>query len=193
MIKNKGTNAGGSKTTMNGITFEYKTSIEKKLIENDFNKIIIDRKAKYGYYYQYSKENKKIVYLTQSGFKLYFKKEFNIDVYKQPDEAFLIFHDNNIYLKILEKKNQNVDGSVEDKLKTGHFNKREYELMLNIKDIKFILSYAFCISQFLQDKFESNQIKYNNIKKIMLEDNIMIFYGDNVKYQDMIFEWINKI
>lgn len=198
-IFNKGTKAGGKNTNINGLAFEIKTSIENKLLKNNFNKIIMFEKTKYGYYFEYKTENKKIIYLTQTGFKIFFKKEFNIDVYKHPDEAFLIFYDNKYYIKILEKKNQNVDGSIEDKLKTGDFNKREYQLMIKKSMEKqnlhyeFIISYAFCISKFLQDKFLSNQNKYNIIKQLMDEDNIKIFYGQDENYFDLLFEWINTI
>jgi hypothetical protein len=189
-IINKGTGAGGVNTTLNGSSFEIKTSIEDKLLKNNFIKIILNKNNKYGYYFEFDN----IIYLTQSGFKLYFKLKFNITVYKYPDEAFLILNNNKYYLKILEKKNQNVAGSVEDKLKTGAFNRKEYDKMLNNKTDKiFIISYAFCISKYLQDKFESNQIKYNNMLEIMKEDNIKIFYGENDNYFDVIYEWINMI
>ena len=264
MSKNKGKGAGGKNTTVNGLSFELKTSIENKLLENNFKKVITNKKSKYGYFLEYEQNNHKIVYLTQFGFKLYFKNEFNIDTYKQPDEAFLIFNGSTYHLKILEKKNQNVDGSVEDKLKTGLFNKKEYEKMLNnnilinnitnnnllnnnitnnnlltnnnlsnnnitnnnlltnnnlsnnnitnniinnnilnnnlsnnniltnniINNKVFHISYAFCISNFLQAKFQSNQQKYNIIKEIMDEDGIKIFYGDDKNYFDLLFKWI---
>jgi hypothetical protein len=57
---------------------------------------------------------------------------------------------------------------------------------------KLTINYAFCISKFLQDKFESNIPKYNNMKKIMNKDNISIFYGDEESYFDKLFEWINE-
>lgn len=182
-VINRGTGAGGAKTNKNGKSFEQKTCIENKLLKNDFNKKLIDNKSKYGYYYEKIDNDNKIIYLTQSGFKLYFKNELNIDVYKHPDEAYLIISNDTYYLKILEKKNQNVNGSVEDKLKTGLFNKQEYELMIdhsikeNNLNYNFVISYAFCVSKFLQDKLESNTIKYKIIKDIILNDNIEIFYG----------------
>ena len=194
-IKNKGIGAGGKNTNINGLNFENKTSIETKLLENNFNKVTINKKNKYGYYFEQIEPNtnNKIVYLTQSGFKLYFKQEFNIDVHKQPDEAFLILKNNIYNLKILEKKHQNVDGSVEDKLKTGLFNKKEYEKMLNLKNNQiFNVSYAFCVSSFLQSKFQSNNLKYNIMQEIMMEDGIKIFYGEDDNYIDLLFEWIVK-
>jgi hypothetical protein len=191
-IINKGTGAGGAKTNKNGLSFENKTSIETKLSENKFEKIIMNKKMKNGYYFELKNNDDIIIYLTKSGFKLYFKEEFNIKCWKEPDEAFLIFSNNKYYLKILEKKNQNGEGSVEEKLKTGQFTRREYEKMLNNPSYKFNISYAFCISKYLQNKLESNKIKYTIMKELMLEDNIKIFYGDDDNYLDIVYEWINK-
>ena len=53
-------------------------------------------------------------------------------------------------------------------------------------------NYLFCISKYLQDKLESNKIKYTIMKELMLEDNIKIFYGDDDNYLDIVYEWINK-
>ena len=66
----------------------------------------MNNKNKYGYYFEYNnvENNNKIIYLTQNGFKLYFKEKHNIHVYKQPDEAFIIISANNYNIKILEKK-----------------------------------------------------------------------------------------
>jgi len=58
---------------------------------------------------------------------------------------------------------------------------------------KFIVSYAFCVSKFLQNKLESDNTKYKIIKEIMAQDNIQVFYGDDDNYFDLLYEWINKI
>ena len=180
------------KTNINGLSFENRTSIENTLIEKKFKNILMN-KNKYGYYYEHTNDLRTIIYLKQSGFKSYFKKQFNIDIYKQPDEAFIIFSNNKYHIKILEKKNQNVEGSVEDKLKTGQFNRREYEKMFEKTGIKFNVSYAFCISKFLQDKLQSIESnKYNNIKEIMEEDKIKVFYGEDQNYFSLLFEWIDE-
>ena len=225
IIENRGTGAGGANTNKNGKKFENKTSVFElfesnnsilaNISEHKITKQLIDTKSnsksnsksksksKNRFYYEQINPllSNKIIYLTQSGFKIYFKQMFNIDVYRLPDEAYLIIteQNNNInyHLKILEKKNQNMNGSVEDKLKTGQFTKREYEKMLNLdeknrKDQKysFKISYAFCISQFLQEKFQSNHIKYKNMLDIMAEDNIIVLYGDEPDYFDKLFRWI---
>jgi hypothetical protein len=186
---NKGTGAGGSNTTKNGNTFELLTSIEYKLITEQFIKKFINKKNKYGYYFEKTYKLIKIVYFKQNGLKLYFKHHFNIDIYKNPDEAFLIYDCDRYFLKILEKKHQNMNGSIEDKLKTGAFNRREYELMIN--DNKFIVEYAFCVNSFLQKKLNSKVAKYINMRKIMKEDNIKLFYGHDKHYINKLYRWIN--
>jgi hypothetical protein len=192
-IINKGTGAGGSKTNYNGLSFEEKTSIEHNLDKLKYVKKEIKINKSKGYYYQYIKDNINIIYLKKNSFKLYFQKEFNITTYRQPDEAYLIKNDNKYILKILEKKNQNVEGSVEEKLKTGAFNRREYELMINNTEYNFSVVYCFCVSKFLQNKLESDNIKYKNIKKIMEEDKVGLLYGDDDNYIDKLCDWINKI
>ena len=66
--------------------------------------------------------------------------------------------------------------------------------MVNIhNEYKFTIEYCFCVSKFLQDKLESDNQKYKNIKKIMEEDKVEVLYGDDDNYIDKICEWINKI
>lgn len=189
-IINRGKGAGGKNTTLCGGLFEKKTSLENKLIENNFIKHKIDTK-KNSYYYEYIINGMNIKYFNQDGLKKYLKNTYNIETYRKPDEAVLLKKDGKYHLKILEKKNQNVDGSVEEKLKTGAFTRREYELMLNKnKDLYFKISFSIVLSKFLENKFNSNMEKYNNIKKIMVEDKIYLFYGDTDEYIENIYKWI---
>jgi hypothetical protein len=205
-LLNRGTGAGGSKTNHNGLAFESLTNSEPFLIERGFTKKTMS-KNKTGYYFQKElkekeKEEEKVIqtvlYLKQGGFKEFIKKEFDINVYRNPDEAFIIKTNDIYHIKIIEKKNQNVDGSVEDKLKTGSFNREEYEMMFDVDEvkkklgdkIKIKISYSFCVSEFLEKKLESQEIKYVNLKKINDKHNIKIFYGNRTDYFEKIFEWI---
>lgn len=193
-IINKGTGAGGANTNKNGLKFEEKTNIEKYLDNKKYNKIYMKESNKKCYYYKYDDiENKQqIIYFTKGGFKMYFREYFDICTYKEPDEGYLIIKDKKYHLKILEKKNQNVNGSVEEKLKTGNFVKQEYELMINdnSKKIKFDISFAFCVNKYLQDKLTYNSPKYININKIMKKENIELFFGDSDNYFEKIYNWI---
>jgi len=197
-IKNRGTGAGGANTTKNGNSFETKTNIEDYLIKKDFIKNKMS-KNKNGYYLEKKikeedKDDITLIYMTQNGFREYIKKlDIPNEIYRKPDETYLIISEDKYYLKILEKKNQNVDGSVEEKLKTGLFNKQEYELMLKNDKIEFIIKYGFCLSKFLEEKLNSDNTKYKNMKKLIEKDNIKLFYGDSDDYFDILYDWIKMI
>ena len=189
-IINKGTGAGGANATLSGGSFEKKTSLEDKLIEKKFIKHIMN-KSKNGYYYEKKESNYNIIYFNQNGFNKYVEKEYSVQTYRKPDEAIIIENDDNVHIIILEKKNQNVDGSVEEKLKTGAFTRREYEIMFSEnKKYKFKISFCFVLSKFLQNKFESDIPKYINMKKIMKEDKIKYFFGDSKTYIDDVYDYI---
>ena len=86
----------------------------------------------------------------QSGLKLFCQKNYNIDAIREPDEAYIIKKDDKTTIKILEKKAQNGQGSVETKLWACIGLKREYEIVFGDN---FIIEYAFCLSTFLQKKW----------------------------------------
>ena len=73
-IINRGTGAGGAQTNTNGKQFEALTNNQSKLIEQGYEKHIINNKSKYGYYYKKKFDDKEIVYVLQAGFKIYMKK-----------------------------------------------------------------------------------------------------------------------
>ena len=119
-IINKGTGAGGANTNVSGKSFEEKTSIIPELIKLNFEKKIFET-GKKNYYYIKEENNKKIIFLEQNGFKKYMLKVYNKVIRRSPDEAFLIEEKDKEYkiIKILEKKNQNYEGSVFDKIFNG--------------------------------------------------------------------------
>ena len=188
LIKNKGTGAGGKNTNKNGKSFENITDIESKLIENKYEKKKRD-KTKYGYYLYKNIDNNKIIYVSQNGLKIYIKQKFNIELFRNPDEAYIIEKNGKYIIKILEKKAQNVEGSVETKLWSGPALKREYEIIMGND---FVIEYAFCVSKFLQEKIISNDNKYKILKQILEESKINIFFGEDSNYFDKIYEWINN-
>ncbi len=57
-----------------------------------------------GFYLEKQQDNITIVYLSQKSFKMYVKHKYNIDVIRDPDEAYIIYNNNNVIIKILEKK-----------------------------------------------------------------------------------------
>jgi hypothetical protein len=186
-IINKGTGAGGMNTNVNGKAFEEKTNSENRLLSNGFVRKVIDvrKQGKYNYYLELNTSSKKIVYLTQNGLKLYFDSFFSKTMCRCPDEAYLII--DSILpptLKILEKKSQSKEGSVEDKLGLGHYMKSEYQYCLGNT---FKVEYAFLLCPFLAQKYKSEEKKFQHIRQFNEQNGIKVFFGDN--YED-VYKWI---
>ena len=81
---NKGIGAGGINTNIFGKLFEDITNMKENLHKMGF----IEKKmnnSKYGYYLKKKIDDTKIIYLTQSGLKIYFKLKYDIILYRHPD------------------------------------------------------------------------------------------------------------
>lgn len=192
---NKGTGAGGANTNCYGKKFEEKTNNQTRLlndgyIKNSFTKKPKKTKKTYDYYLSKTFEDKTTIFVLQNGLKTYMKNKYNIDLFRCPDEAYIIeYNTGKKVIKILEKKEQNVSGSVETKLWASPSLKREYELVLGSE---FEVNYCLCINQYLQNLLVSNNKKYLTLNKILSENKIEILFGDDKNYFDMINKWIAK-
>jgi hypothetical protein len=192
IIINKGTGAGGANTNYYGKPFEQKTNNQQRLLDIGYIKNSFTKKPKKSYDYYLSKtfEDKTIVFVLQNGLKLYMKNKYNIELFRCPDEAYIIeYNSGKKVIKILEKKEQNVEGSVETKLWSGPSLKREYELVLGKE---FEVYYAFCVSKFLKNKLVSTEKKYNILNTILTENNIPVLFGDDENYFETFDTWFNN-
>ncbi len=63
-----------------------------------------------------------------------------------PDDAIFVLATNSFY--VIEIKFQNVAGSVDEKLQTCHFKKRQYEKLLNSLGVK--VEYIYILSEWFQ-------------------------------------------
>lgn len=93
----------------------------------------------------------------------------------------------NILLKYWRKKEQHREGSVETKLWAGSSLKREYEIILGDN---FSIDYAYCINKFLSEKFNSDNQKYNILRQILKENNIIVLHAGKSNYYDKLEDWI---
>lgn len=185
---NKGTGAGGAKTTLFGKDFEKITCIEDDLISIGFKKKVMNN-TKHGYYLKKKINDMTVTYLTQSGMKTYFKSKYNIELYRNPDEAYIVEYDDKIFVKIIEKKEQRCAGSVETKLWASPSLKREYEIVLGDD---FIVEYALVVNKYFTKKFESTEQKYINLKQILDEADIEVFHKTKKNYCKKLLKWIKK-
>ena len=175
-----------------GKSLKKKTNNQQRLLEMGYTKNSFTKKPKKAYDYYLSKtfEDKTIVFVLQNGLKMYMKNKYNIDLFRCPDEAYIIeYTSGRKVIKILEKKEQNVEGSVEDKLLSGPGFKREYEYVLGSE---FEVFYGFCVSAFLKNKLISNKEKYTTWNKILNENNIIVLFGNDKDYFETFDIWFNN-
>ena len=133
-------------------------------------------------------EDKTIIFVLQNGLKTYMKHKYNIELFRCPDEAYIIeYTSGKKIIKILEKKEQRVNGSVETKLWSGPSLKREYELALGNK---FEVFYGFCVSDFLKKRIISTEKKYMILNTIFTENDITVLFGDDVDYFEIFDIWL---
>jgi len=192
IIVNKETGAGGTNANYYGKKFEEKTNNQIRLLNNEYVKNSFTKKPKktYNYYLSKTFEDKTIVFVLQNGLKMYMKNKYNIELFRCPDEAYIIeYNTGKKVIKILEKKEQNVNGSVETKLWSGPSLKREYELVLGDN---FVVQYGFCVSKFLKKKFISKEKKYTILNTILNENNIVVLFGDDENYFETFDNWFNN-
>jgi len=192
IIVNKETGAGGTNANYYGKKFEEKTNNQIRLLNNEYVKNSFTKKPKktYNYYLSKTFEDKTIVFVLQNGLKMYMKNKYNIELFRCPDEAYIIeYNTGKKVIKILEKKEQNVNGSVETKLWSGPSLKREYELVLGDN---FVVQYGFCVSKFLKEKLISNEKKYTILNTILNENNIVVLFGDDENYFETFDNWFNN-
>ena len=94
MSANKGTGAGGKNTNKNGLNFEKISDSVPKLLDDGFIRkelsTLKKSKNKFSFYLEKIISNKTIIFLTKNGLKEYLKIFLNINIFRQPDEAYLI-------------------------------------------------------------------------------------------------------
>jgi len=161
-LSNKGTGAGGANTNITGKKFEDKT--------DNLSVLLVAGYVKKDYYLYKSFDDKTITYVSQRGLKKYMNAMYNIDIFRNPDEAYIIEYKNGKkVIKILELK-------------------REYEIILGNN---FEVKYSYTVNDFLKQSILSNKKKYEVLNIILQENNICVFFGDDEDYFELLNKWVN--
>jgi hypothetical protein len=185
MAVNRGTGAGGANTNATGLPFEEKTANQCRLQERGYIMVSMQGGGKFCYYM----EKDGVVYMMKGGLKTYMKEKFGVEMFREPDEAYFIKGPHGNRLKILEKKNQNTEGSVDTKLLAGPGFIEEYKWCL--KDVGDIhVEYAFCVSSYLKEKMMSEKPKWQALRDINKKYGITVLFGDDEDYFDRLDEWL---
>jgi len=166
--------------------FDEITKNESRLLKHNYIKVSMNKK---NYYLIKHTEKFDKIFVTQENLKVYMKIKFGIIMFRSPDEAYITIPSDGskTHIKILEKKELNLIGSIETKLFTGPAFKREYNLILGDR---FIVYYAFCVNSFLQKKLESSEKKYVILNQILNENEISVFFGNEWNYFAKLDEWL---
>jgi hypothetical protein len=184
-VVNRGTGAGGAGTNASGKSFEQATENESRLLAAGFvKKAIAGKKGKNDYYL----EKGNCVYISQGGLKSYFGVVHGKELDRKPDEAYLFRADDGTYtLKVLEKKNQRVGGSVDTKLWAGAAFAEEYRWCLGEG---FKVEYAFCLAAYLQKDFQSDTKKYAFLRHYLAKEGVPVLFGDAADYYATLDAWL---
>ena len=138
MVKKPNIYGGGAQTNANGLLFEQTTNLNDALRNAgyDVHGVNVFKNGKL-IGYSLSKHNFYQHYLVPNGIDY---KTINSKKWL-PDDAFLNIDNSTLY--IIEKKFQNVAGSVDEKLPNCHFKKQEYQKLVSSLGITVEYIYVF--------------------------------------------------
>jgi hypothetical protein len=132
---NQGTGGGGANTNVNGLSFEKKTDLSTEFEQ------IKETKDKSCKIIKFKNYRKRFILANKANLFKYMKNEMNTSIKKahgckQPDECYIDKSEKKMF--IIEKKNQNVGGSVCEKIQTPGFKKRHYNKLFPTYDVEYI-------------------------------------------------------
>ena len=171
-IINRGLGAGGPKTNKNGLNYEEMTDLssEYKIISKSKNNIKI------------TFNNNEFICLIKKQFLKYMDKHIDKNICKahgckEPDECYINEKSNIIF--IIEKKFQQTNGSVCEKIQTSDFKDWQYNRMFP----KYKIIYIYCLSDWFKENCKA-ELQYLKEKKVP------VFWGNDFDYKKRIVNFI---
>lgn len=177
-IKNKGTGAGGAKTNKNGLSYEDMTEIK----ESDRYKYTDSLKVKTKMIQRVIIDGELHIKIKKAELKLYMNenKKYNTESEKasEPDECYI--NEDKKIINIIEKKFQQINGSVDEKIQTCVFKIWFYNEQYRDYEIR----YCYCLSDWFKSK------KYKPEMRFFKKYEIDVFWGSDDNYDNNILDWI---
>jgi len=175
----KGNGAGGKNTNKTGLHYEKITDLDTHFT------IIEEMKTPNALKIKFEGDDKVFFRAVKNNFFKLLQDEIRTDINqahgcKSPDECYIDFKNNNIF--IIEKKFQQVGGSVCEKIQTPDFKMWQYNRLF---DSQFKICYMYCLSSW----FETNcraELEYLEYK------DIPYFFGDRADYKDRVIDYIKN-
>ncbi|RHJ78128.1 hypothetical protein [Parabacteroides sp. AM08-6] len=166
MPKNPNTVGGGSQTNVHGLHFEQTTELRDVFANHPQYSVkgnaIYNGNAKVATLFQKSSLYKDLLEPKGVDYKKYISKKM------LPDDAILVHSTSTLF--IIEKKFQSCAGSVDEKLQTCDFKKKQYTKLL--QPLKIKVEYCY----FLSDWFLKEE--YRDVKKYIISVGCRYFFKE---------------
>ena len=175
---NRGHGAGGANTNKNGLPYEILTDLE-----SEYEKVAT-KNCKHTYDIRFHVDEDEIFIVTkQSSLFKVMDKHINKNVTKahgckNPDECFI--HEKSKSIFIIEKKFQQISGSVCEKIQTSHFKKWQYSRTFP----EYNIHYVYCLSGWFKENCKA-EIEY-----LIEVGNVPVFWGNSLTYKQDIIAYI---
>lgn len=156
---------GGAQTNANGLQFERDTSLDEALINAGYSVENNEVKDAEALLIGLSVQKNKLysLFLEPHGINY---SDYNSKKWL-PDEAFVNFTNNTVY--IIEKKYQETEGSVDEKLPNCDFKKKEYEKLFH--PLGFEVKFIYVLSNFF------DKPKYDDVFNYILDVNCEYYFN----------------
>lgn len=166
MSRSPNTVGGGAQTNAHGLHFEQTTELRDAFANHPQYLVkgnsIYDGDIKVATLFQKSSLYRNLLIPKGIDYKEYISNKM------LPDDAILVYSTSTLF--IIEKKFQSCNGSVDEKLQTCDFKKRQYTKLLQPLNIK--VEYCY----FLSDWFLKN--KYRDVKEYIISVGCRYFFNE---------------
>jgi len=166
MSRRPNTVGGGARTNLNGLRFERETELHDALEQNGAFVVLGDNVYRDGEciatLYQKHSLYKNLLEPNGVDWKKIMSKQL------LPDDALLVYNLRTLF--IVEKKYQGGSGSVDEKLQTCDFKKRQYEKLL--RPLNYDVRFCYLLSDWFKDP------KYNDTLAYIFSVDCEYFFGE---------------
>jgi len=176
-IINRGTGSGGALTNANGLSYEELTMLPCDIIETKKNYMKIKFHGSCDRTFICANQSKLFNYMNSIGVinKKTIRKAHGCC---KPDECY-VEHEKKVIF-IIEKKFQQVAGSVCEKIQTAHFKKWFFEKTFP----GYTVVYMYCLSDWFRIHCKA---ELNYLNKIL---NVPVFFGSSKTYKKDVIHFI---
>lgn len=166
MPRNKNLVGGGAQTNVNGLHFEQTTELRDLFVNSDVFTLLGDSVYKDGVkvatLYQKHGLYKNLLVPRGVDYTKYISKKL------LPDDAILVHKTNTLF--IIEKKFQSSAGSVDEKLQTCDFKKKQYTKLF--RPLKINVEYCYYLCEWFE------QDEYRDVKEYIESVGCRYFFDE---------------